>query len=275
MLEKIIRRIRPRILPFVVAGAIAVSLGCASIRARAQKPNEVTEYALLINGDHKKPDRKDSTELHEKNISLGFSKLREIGYLEKNIITLSSKDPREDKEVKHNYSTASMAALNSAVSYLRNHMDENDILLVYTTGHGHRQNEEIHLELLDKCVESEYFAQRLRRITFGKLIYVGDQCYSGGFVKSLNLDGRNVIAASSTDSNNKTLCKPFARGFWDAVGNPLYDIDQDGHTDVQEAYKAGIGRLKAVLTKKPEQTNGQFEVFGGYNDPSCLRFCQN
>ncbi|MBI4147357.1 caspase family protein [Candidatus Woesearchaeota archaeon] len=270
MIEKIFSDVRRNVSVSLLAGSMAVTLGCASlskVNDKTETGNDVTEYALLINGDH------DSVH-HEANIARAWGKLEDIGYLEDNIISLTGEDPRKNRSPKHNYSPGTSVSLKEAVSYLQNYLDNNDILLVYTTGHGDRIGEKSYLHLYDGNVGSEEIAVYLNKIPFGRLIFVADQCYSGGLVDKIDDLDRNIIAVSDTDVAHSIQCQPFAIGFWTAVGNNGYDIDGDGTVDVLEAYNEGMRRFKSELDQKFEP-KGHFSVRGNCSEKANLKFIEN
>ena len=270
MIERIVNDVRRNVSVSLLAGSMAVTSGCANlskVNEKTEPVNDVTEYALLINGDH-------NSVHHEANIARAWGKLEDIGYQEDNIISLTGEDPRKNKSPKHNYYPGTSASLKEAVSYLQNHLDNNDILLVYTTGHGDRVGEKSYLHLYDGNVGFEEIATALNKIPFGRLIFVADQCYSGGLVDKIDDLDRNIIAVSDTDATHSIQCQPFAIGFWTAVGNKGYDTDGDGTVDVLEAYNEGMGRFKLELNKKV-MPKGHFSVRGNCSEKANLKFIEN
>ncbi len=269
MIEKIFSEVKRIVPAYTLLGSMAITSGCANlskVNDKTEPVNDVTEYALLINGDH-------NSVHHEANIARALGKLEDIGYLEENIISLTGEDPRKDKSLKHNYKPGTLSYFKEAVSYLQNHVDNNDILLVYTTGHGDRHGNLSYLRLYDRWISSEDIAATLNKIPFGRLIFVADQCYSGGLVDKIDDLDRNIIAVSDTDAAHSIQCQPFAIGFWTAVGNKGYDTDGDEIVDVLEAYNAGMGRFKPELNKGV-MPNGHFSVRGNCSEKNNLRFIE-
>jgi hypothetical protein len=268
MNKGILNSIKRKILPYMLAASIAATTGYATFKMTSpemprNKPtieqvvesNEVEKFALLINGDH-------YSHRHEANISRALNRLKSIDYDENNIISLTGEDPRNNKAPTHNYKSGTSTSLEQAVSYLRENVDNNDILLVYTTGHGNQANGKSYLCLDDKDVSAKEIAKALNKIPFGKLIFVADQCYSGGLVDKIDDLKRNIVAMSDTDEEHTTHCQPFAIGFWEAVGNNQYDANGDGKVDVREAYDEGMRRLKLKLSHRLDETNGQYSLVG-------------
>ena len=258
MIENLLKNAKKKVLQYALAASMALTYGCMDLEnttIKIEPKNEVTEYALLINGDH-------DIIHHETNIQQAASKLMNIGYDENNIIYLTGQehDPRRDKLSEHNYKPATAKSLEDAILYLRDKVDNNDLLLVYTTGHGYKKDDKSYLALFDAGLNSIGFAKLLNKIDFGQLIFVADQCFSGGFVDKIECLDRNIIAMSDTDAEHETYCQPFATGFWEAVGNGQYDINGDGNVNALEAYNEGMKRMKLELSNTPENTNGQFSM---------------
>ena len=269
MLNALLKSIKKKVFSCALTVAYeGMALGTlGNMPLQVETKNEVAEYALLINGDYRSFH-------HEANISRALGKLRDIGYDKNNIICLAGEDTRENKLSNHNHKPATAESLEEAVSYLQEHVDDNDILLVYTTGHGARKDDESYLQLGDAAISAEEFAKALNKIDFGRLILVADQCYSGGFVDKIeDLEG-NIVAMSDTDETHTTYCQPFAIGFWSAIGNDQYGTNWDGSVSVAEAYSEGMKRAKIELTTYPEfGTDGVFSVKGEL-ESSSLRLIQ-
>jgi hypothetical protein len=189
-----------------------VAVGVPSVSSGA-------EFALLINGD--------ASSTHTQNVEIASAALVELGYPRANI--LSAGDRSE---------------LRGAMSELERRLGPSDVLLLYTTGHGARRSGESRLYLRS----GELGAGELSRLVFGlkfrRLIYIGDQCYSGGFATTFGATSRDVVAVTATDETHRTRCEPFVRPLWRAA------VEQ--HASVEAAFAIGAQRLKAVLGGTPE-----------------------
>ncbi|MEK6904815.1 MAG: hypothetical protein AABX24_00265 [Nanoarchaeota archaeon] len=119
MIEKIFNEAKRIVPAYTLLGSMAITSGCANlskVNDKTEPVNDVTEYALLINGDH-------NSVHHEANIARALGKLEDIGYLEENIISLTGEDPRKNKLLTYNYNPGTLSYFKEAVSYLQNHLD--------------------------------------------------------------------------------------------------------------------------------------------------------
>ncbi len=255
MIKNLLKNAKKKFLPYALAANMALTYGSIDIKditPQIKPKNEVTEYALLINGDA-------HTAHHEANISMAASKLIEIGYDADNIICLAGEDSRGSLP-KHIHKLSTARSLEEALLYLQEQVDSNDILLVYTTGHGYRKDDKSYLALFDAGISSTGFAKILNQINFGQLIFVADQCFSGDFVDKIDDFDRNIVTMSDTDAEHETYCQFFAEGFWGAIGDSQYDTNGDGNVNALEAYNEGMKRHKSELGDRPEDANGQFSI---------------
>ena len=198
----------------VVALAAAV-VATQGRPAHAAKAN----FALLINGD--------SAYSHTHNIEIAIEALTTLGYSRMNILVAA-----DSREVR------------SAIRDLASRLTEDDALLVYTTGHGSRKGNESGLYLRNGDLGAVEFSHLIDGLRFRRLIYVGDQCYSGGFATALAARGRNLVAVTATDDTHQARCEPFVRPLWRAA--------VDAGATIEGAYEIASRSAKHALDGSPE-----------------------
>lgn len=185
-------------------------------------------YAVVINGD--------TSRLHQGNVTEAYQSLKHLGFEDENIFLLTSNYPRDD-DGKSITSKGTEKGLRRVFDYLNNVVDDNDLVLIYTTGHGGTEKGQSTLYLDDKQMPASDLKGLVEKVRAGDYVVVSDQCYSGGIAKTLSeLKGR-VASFSSTDSNHSTYCESFARPFWQSFRNGEADKNGDGTTSLEEAFK--------------------------------------
>ena len=281
MKNRLFGGLKRKLSSVLVAGAILTS-GCVTINNQVQeqiKPNKSEEYALLINGNsdyNPKTLNEDET-----NIINASNKLQGIGYNSKNIITLGGDSPSESNPKSH-FKSGEKKSFNEAINQLKEQVDNNDTLLVYTTGHGDSYEGVGQLVLetdtkeIYELMDVREIVKSINKVPFGRLIYIGDQCYSGAFVDELKKLDRNLVAVSDIDAHQQVYAASFTKGFWNAVGNKEYDLNQDGGVDVKEAYQEGMKQLNEHFNLHLFDLSfpGQYATRGRCNHPSNIKFCE-
>jgi hypothetical protein len=182
-------------------------------------PGQAANYALLINGD--------PTFSHTRNVEIAAEALGSLNYPAANI--LRAKDAGE---------------IRAAIRDLGGRLRADDVLLIYTTGHGERRRDGSRLYLRQGEIGANELAKAVFALPFRRLIYVGDQCYSGGFATAFGATARNVVAVTATDDTHMARCEPFVRPFWRAA--------VEDKASVEAAYRVASEGAKRALDASPE-----------------------
>jgi hypothetical protein len=215
----------------------AKSADCAGFKGK---------YALLINSD--------TSSQHTSNMHLAYETLTRLGFKEQNIIVLKCTPFLKYKDSYPYYFTSSAlrSNLDKVFRYYRLQLNENDILLVYVTGHGYRKDYESWFLLEDKSISSSEYSKDMQRIKASTIISIFDPCYSGGFAFTMR-SNHKAITITDTDGGNQTDCKYFTETFWGAFFNLDNDLNHDGKVSLKEAYDVAIKEHKAHLKKSLSQ----------------------
>jgi hypothetical protein len=214
--------------PYAHAAAAA-----ALVAAALAAPAGAANYALIVNGD--------DTFQHTANVELATNTLRELGYADGNVHVVS--DGR---------------GLRRALATLAARLGPDDLLLLYTTGHGQRRRGQSTLVLPDGQLAAGELAALVFALPFQRLVYIGDQCYSGGFAEAFAAGERDVVAISGSDALHQARCEPFVRPLWRAATSATRDADGDGMVSVEEAYAVGAAQVRRALRDAPEANTQYF-----------------
>jgi hypothetical protein len=241
----------PRAMRAVVPAAAAGQDGQDGHGAGAQ-------FALIVNGD-------DSF-THNYNVGLALTVLGQLGYAPQSTFVLAppAAVPGAAAGAAPGAAPAAVAAaapwhqpatgdgLRQALALLRTRLGPDDRLLVYLTGHGYRVFGRAMLGLADGSISARDLMQRLAALSWGKLILIADQCYSGAFVDAAVALGRNVVAVSSTDDRHEVRCEPWVRPLWLAAQAAA--AGGGGLASVEAAFKVaadGVRRAGAGAAEGP------------------------
>ncbi len=88
--------------------------------------------------------------------------------------------------------------IESAIEWLAEEADDNDVSLFYFAGHGGRDHEGEFIMSYDKELHDTEFAEYLNDI-HGVVIVVIDACNSGGFIEELQSSNRVILTACRAD----------------------------------------------------------------------------
>lgn len=242
---------------------------CPSCRG-LRKKNPVTKYGVIVNGD--------TEARHTTNADNYYDFMQKYYSVpEANIYVLST----HKSKATNDYS-AKPDDLAKVQKELNAKIDDNDILYLYTTGHGDKGRVraadgkvEMHTVLMlqghsfvtETAWSQAWLATKATRISF-----LADQCYSGGFAKAMVSDpNENVLAISSTDPNNSTVCGFFIVPYLDAFKDMKNDNDpKDGKISEWEAFKVATHYSETAHSYHgfPEgASNTQYMVSGDVNHP--------
>lgn len=102
--------------------------------------------------------------------------------------------------------SATKANISTVFNNLSTKLTPNDNLLVFTTDHGARVDEVSALVLWNNVpMYPSEFAAELNKVNSKNICVVMEQCYSGGFIASLEGDGRVIMTACKADEVSWSL----------------------------------------------------------------------
>lgn len=221
----------------------------------AEEQREARKYAVVINGD--------TSALHKGNVTEAYHTLRAAGYTDENIFLFTSNFPR-GSDFSSITTPATKESVEFVLTQLEDIIDENDTLLVYTTGHGNKTKSGTTLVLDDTELSASRLRDLIENTRAGRYIIVADQCFSGGIVAAVSsIDGK-VTAYSSTDADHTTYCESFARPFWRSFQETSADSNGNGTIELDEAFD------RAVYSHRDPEEEGSPQKFRSAGAPNRL-----
>ncbi len=225
-------------ITLILAGSL---LGCCSSPAglegrmrneRIMHNSTPDKYAFLISGE--------SEYWHRANISLIYNAFLRNDFRKENIYILD-----HEGEKVYGYpvdGSATKENIKKVFVFLKNKIDEKDLLFVYTTDHGGRiikdGTELSTLVLPGPDLDQKEFSEYIKDIIPKLGIFLFDQCYSGGFAEELAK--KNYVAIASTKSDEKSFGEEDSFGSYfilASFNNPNADLNNDGKTSLKESFE--------------------------------------
>lgn len=222
------------------------------------------KYAVVINGD--------SSPLHQGNVAEAYQSLKYLKFVDEDIFLLTSNKLRTDDGMSITCD-ATESNLRSVFDYLERVVDDNDLILIYTTGHGGRNQGRSTLTLADNKIFVSKLMAMAAKIKARDYVIFSDQCYSGDINNFLSGLKGSVASFSSIDTENKTDCKSFSRPFWRSFRTGEADVNSDRTTTLDEAfhYAARMHYFSLYHRKKHQNlTNGDCQEYRTKKSPDLL-----
>ncbi len=210
----------------------AAGLDNANPPSASAAPRRV--FAVLVNGG--------SEGYHQTNILNAAIALKQLGADAQNLFILCTGIPWLDN-LTYNPAASSFlvmarpTALNFklVLNYLGGVITSNDVVLIYLTGHGDKEDEYQTLRDIGKLIpppsdpQLTTLALQGPSLTTGEfkaeleslqhagqplIIFLSDECYGGGFAQAVRETCRRYISMSITDDKHLTFCQTFSPFFW-------------------------------------------------------------
>ena len=210
-------------------------------------------YAVILNGD-------DS--LHHK-MNAGYARLALIlqNYPETNIFTLS---PGFEPPTRHRFFQTLRSLTKVATP--------NDTVVIYTTGHGNLDDVGYGCVALGdgSGVTSKELVECLRELHNPKVIYVGDQCYSGQFLAALAGSGLKCVAVTDADETHEASCFYFAPNFWQAAAGQVVERQLNQYSSfrpVTNRVDSIKGAFNYAVNQNQREGRSEFQKWLFYASP--------
>ena len=178
------------------------------------------KFALILNGD--------TEARHLENVDRAINALRKEAPYQISVASTSA-----PKDVHASFQPATEIGLRNLIDGLAHQMDDDDLLVFYTTGHGDvGNNGEGCVALPQGCFSLATLNDELKKIKYGQRIVVMDQCYGG---RSLPLfENPKTAIVTQSSPGEQVSCQMFAPYFW---SDQVPDKDGDGIITIQERYE--------------------------------------
>lgn len=190
------------------------------------------KYALIVNGD--------TEARHLGNVDRAVKALRAEGSYD-----ISVASPKTPGGAVEHFEAPNREGLEKLLSGMKSQMDDDDLLVVYFTGHGDSGAKgEGCVALPTECLSLSSLSADLKKLSYGKRILVMDNCYSGsGF--NLFTDAKTTVVSQGSPGE-KVSCQLFSPFFW---SDQVPDADKDGKISVQERFQHAVlkGQSESLL----------------------------
>ncbi|MFO1519729.1 MAG: HEAT repeat domain-containing protein [bacterium] len=207
------------------------------------------KFALIVNGD--------TEERHLANVEQAMKALKAEGAYE-----ISVASPKAPAAMADSFALPDAGSLKGLINGLQSKMDDDDLLVVYVTGHGGKgAQEEGCADLSSGCYSLSDFSAELKKLPYGKRLVVMDQCLAGASLPLFADSKSTVITLGSP--KEVVSCDSFAPFFW---SDQVPDFNKDGVKTVEERYRYAIQTGKPLSTPqyysslKPVAFSGKEEV---------------
>ena len=231
--------------PGILTGFLRKVRPALSVPAALPSLEGGKRYALVINGDTE-PRHVDNVRDY---VDYLHDRLHVAGG---NIRIVCSKCLIQDDK-------STLQGLSQALADLSARMTAADVLYVYTTGHGDRDEFTSFLVMdNEEEIGQADLARRVYRLPAGKIHYYGDQCYSGGFVDEFNRQapaGKTIVAMSAAAKDGTCNCQDFTPALLAAYAKGSDDRD------------AFLAALANARKSDPEYTDGLLLASTGSPSP--------
>jgi thiol-disulfide isomerase/thioredoxin len=181
----------------------------------------INRYALIINGD--------TEQRHIENVDRSVRVLRAEGY--ETFVLSTSRARRAD-----HYAESTVENIQKEVDEISGKIDDDDELVIYTTGHGGPQG-----VCLPEGCDTEDVMDMIDIQTYGKRTIVMDQCFAGNWNK-IYLDDPRTLFITAGSRDETVCCSEFAPYFWAA---DVPDINGDGTVSWQERYANAFSHVSS------------------------------
>jgi len=232
-------------------------VSCSNIQKHTElvQKNESTKYALVVVGSSRGERGQSLLDPYDKNSFFlagvyVYQYLKDMGFKEDNIKFLySTGDP--DFEEKLNSATiedikreqfgkydnkATQENLALLTERLSQKVDDNDIFVLYIGTHGSPKSLEMEADKDDGLYYNE-LQQMLEKINPGMGLVYLDSCYSGAYIKKLDLP-RYILVSTTGEHTYSWVDRDFSGGrfFFENLTDPESDKNLDGKISIREAF---------------------------------------
>jgi thiol-disulfide isomerase/thioredoxin len=192
----------------------------------------VKKYAVILNGDIEPR--------HQENVDRAIRALRREGNYDISVVSTVAPKTRAD-----HYLVAEEKALQELVSGLKLRIDDDDLLVVYVTGHGQAEGDGCVGLPKKSCLPFSKLQQEIDQLSYGKRIVVMDNCFSGNGLRLFANPKTSVVTQGSPGET--VSCQTFSPFFW---SEGVSDQDGDGKISLQERYAFALEKGRtASLTQ--------------------------
>ena len=189
------------------------------------------KIAIVINGDEELR--------HQDNVNQSVRELKAQGYT----VYLASTQKNEQADV---FVRATGDAIQTMIQDVRDEINENTDLVIYTTGHGDLEKDgENNLCLESEC-ETDAFTQLDSLQNYARRTVIMDQCFGANSASRFVDDARSLFI--STGNQDKAVsCQEWTPKFWQRA-EQIDDLNEDGVISWQERFANAFDDISSLPT---------------------------
>jgi thiol-disulfide isomerase/thioredoxin len=203
---------------------------------------KVRRIAVILNGD--------TEDRHRENVDRAAQLLKEKGY---DIYVASPSMPQMAPTV---LVSPDKAGVQKLIGDLSSMLDDDDELVIYTTGHGDKKGDGC-LVMKDACVaQGDPIFKRLFALPYAKRTVVMSQCYGGNWARLFAKDPTTLFI--SAGSKDQTVCCQQFDPLLFRRDSDIPDKNGDGTISWRERFMS--------LAAKPQAANPAFLAGAHYED---------
>ena len=205
--------------------------------ARKSAVTDPNKFALIISGV-------GGEEVYKKKFTAQALRLREVltgqlGFAEKNIYLLTevAAAGAEDGARESDGSASKRATadeVRKAFATIKAAANAESFVLVFLIGHGSFDNQQAKFNLVGPDLTAKDYAGLLGSLTGKRAVFINCASSSGEFIKPLSAEGRIVITATRSGSEQNATV--FAEHFIAGLNDFAADADKNGRVSLLEAF---------------------------------------
>ena len=193
---------------------------------------KVQRIAVILNGD--------TETRHIKNVSFAAQFFKENGY------DLYIASPNEPPTKAIRVVSPTKEGISSLISNLKNRVDDDDEIFIYTTGHGGDEKGGC-LVLENECLpKNDPTFKRLFELPYGKRTVLMSQCYAGNWLR-IFADSPRTLFISAGSEGERVCCQDFDPFFFKS-NKDIPDKNGDGFISLKERYAYALSHHQSSLS---------------------------
>ena len=204
-----------------------------------QAPSDPNKFAIVIAGV-------GGEDVYHKRFTSQAQRLysvltRKLGFADDNTALLTEIAEGDAHEGAPSEVTAGPASKRSTADEVRKAFDsvksrakQDSVVFVFLIGHGSFDNQAAKFNLVGPDLSAKDYAALLAALPARRIVFVNCSSSSGEFIKPLSAEGRIVLTATRSGSEQNVTA--FADHFIEALTDPGADADKNGRISVLEAF---------------------------------------
>src|SRR3989338_2881743 len=194
--------------------------------------NGITQkIAIIVNGD---TDLKTSSD-NLSNVNLAIKRYQQDGFNQIYVVSTQAHRIPQDSSIHYTNIHDGQQALDNLLKGLKEKTDDDDVLSIYTTGHGDIHNGRSCIDIPKSCYPIPRLLHQIDQLQYGYRTIFMDQCYSGQEAYRFVNPKTTLLAVGSPGET--VSCQLFTPKFFSDL---VPDINRDGIISMRERFEYAI-----------------------------------